>query len=210
MSVAVVEFPRLRGCSTRASSSRLLLSALVTLIPTAIVQTGSLRSLHAVERIVSRKIQPCRITCTDFDLHSHVQACAATGSWSWARSLLHDVREDGPDGVTLSARHYCHALRACAAVVDKPGGKGAQGAVRFALALVEDLRQASWLKGQPGEDAYVCAMQTCVRAQDAWSALALLDSAQDAGMRLGVALRTTAMQVYDVYWVGSSSSGNYR
>lgn len=124
-----------------------------------------------------------------------VQGCAATGSWSWARSLLRSVLADGNYRWTLSFRHYIYALSACAGVVDKPGGKETQGAVKFALALVQDLREAGWLEGKQGEDAYVLAMQTCVRAQDAWSALALLDSAQDDGIRQGTALSTAAMQV---------------
>lgn len=97
--------------------------------------------------------------------------------------------------MSLSSRHYIYALSACAAVVDKPGGKETQGAVKFALALVQDLREAGWLEGKHGGDAYVLAMQTCVRAQDAWSALALLDSAQDDGIRQSAALSTAAMQV---------------
>lgn len=125
----------------------------------------------------------------------HGQACAAIGSWSWARSLLLSARAGSKDRVLLTPKHYIHALSACAGVLSKPGGPEAQGAMKFALALIQDLRDAGWLKGQQGEDAYVLAMRTCVPAQDAWSALALLDNLEDDGIPEGPALRSAAMQV---------------
>lgn len=102
---------------------------------------------------------------------------------------------DVANGVSLNASHYLDALRSCAKVVDKPGGQHAKSAAKAALELVQDLRETGWLLGKEGEDAYMYALQACARAQDAWSALALLESALDEGLRCGVALRTRAMQV---------------
>lgn len=95
----------------------------------------------------------------------------------------------------MDVNHYLKALRACAAVVDKPGGTEAQKAARSALEMLQDIREAGWLTGKKGEEAYVCAMQACVAAEDAWSALALLDSAQDDRVWRSMKLRTAAMQV---------------
>lgn len=129
-------------------------------------------------------------------MHFHpTQACAATGSWVWARSLLSSIASGRADGAPLTRRHYLEALQACATVVDKPGGPQAQGAVKTALEMMQDLRDARWLIGREGEDAYLHAMKACVAGQDAWSALALLESADDDGVRCSMALRTAAMQV---------------
>lgn len=127
------------------------------------------------------------------------QACAATGSWAWARSLLSSIASGREDGVPLTRRHYLEALQACATVVDKPGGPQAQGAVKAALELLQDLRESRWLIGREGEDAYLHAMKACVAGQDAWSALALLESAEDDGVWCSMALRTAAMQVQRKY-----------
>lgn len=102
---------------------------------------------------------------------------------------------EGDDSIPLCDRHYLKALRACATVVDRPGGQGAKEAAIFSLALLQDIREAGWMTGERGKDAYAFAMKTCVRAQDAWSALALLDSAHDDGILQGMTLRTAAMQV---------------
>lgn len=143
----------------------------------------------------STKLSLSLFLALPYNIFQRVQACAAIGSWSWARSLLLSARAGGKDRVLLTSKHYIHALSACAGVVGKPGGAEAQGAMKFALALIQDLRDAGWLKEQQGEDAYVLAMQTCVRAQDAWSALALLDNSEDDGIPEGPALRSAAMQV---------------
>lgn len=123
------------------------------------------------------------------------QACAATASWSWARKLLRSMSINVTDGVTLNASHYLEALRACTVVVGKPGSGRTRSAANFALELLQDFREAGWLEGEYGEDAYLCAMEACVPAEDAWSALALLESAEDDKLWRSVALRTVAMQV---------------
>ncbi|CAM9769718.1 unnamed protein product [Scytosiphon promiscuus] len=125
-----------------------------------------------------------------------LKGCAATGAWSWALSLLRrmSVSPASANGGTLNVSHYLDALRSCGKVVDKPGGQHAKSAAKAALELVQDLRETGWLIGQEGEDSYTYALQACARAQDAWSALALLESALDEGLSCGVALRTMAMQ----------------
>lgn len=99
------------------------------------------------------------------------------------------------NGVHIGIEQYLYALRACAGVLGKTGGSASQGAANAALGLLEDLRQAGWLKSAGGEEAYLFAMEACVSAGDAWSALALLESAELEGMCRSVALRTAAMQV---------------
>ena len=103
---------------------------------------------------------------------------------------------DAANGVALNAAHYIDALRSCAQVVDKPGGRHAKLAAKAALELLQDVRETGWLIGRRGEEAYKHALKACTVAQDAWSALALLDSAQDDGVPCTVALRTGAMQVW--------------
>ncbi len=98
-------------------------------------------------------------------------------------------------GIPLNAVHYLDALRSCAQVVDKPGGHHAKLAAKAALELLQDVRKVGWLVGRQGEEAYKNALKACAAAQDAWSALALLDSAQDDGVALTLTLRTGAMQV---------------
>lgn len=102
---------------------------------------------------------------------------------------------DATNGVALNAAHYIDALRSCAQVVDRPGGHHAKLAAKAALELLQDARETGWLVGQQGEKAYRQALKACTAAQDAWSALALLDSAQDDSVPRTVALRTGAMQV---------------
>lgn len=102
---------------------------------------------------------------------------------------------DVVNGVPLNAAHYLDALNSCAKVVDKAGGPQAKSAAKAALGLLQDVRETGWLIGKQGEKSYMYAMKACAAAQDAWSALALLDSAQDDRVRRGVALRTGAMQV---------------
>lgn len=102
---------------------------------------------------------------------------------------------DAANGVSLNATHYMDALRSCAQVVDKPGGHHSKLAAKAALELLQDVRESGWLVGPQGEEAYRYALKACTAAQDAWSALALLDSAQDDRVRRTVALRTGAMQV---------------
>lgn len=102
---------------------------------------------------------------------------------------------DAANGVSLSAAHYIDALRSCALVVSKPGGHNAKLAAKAALELLQDVRETGWLIGRQGEAAYRYALKACTAAQDAWSALALLDSAQEDGVPRTVALRTGAMQV---------------
>eukprot|EP00752_Nemacystus_decipiens_P010113 g9014.t1 len=125
-----------------------------------------------------------------------LKGCAATGAWSWALSLLRSMSlpTDAANGVALNAAHYIDALRSCAQVVDKPGGRHAKLAAKAALELLQDGREIGWLVGRQGEEAYRYALQACTTAQDAWSALALLDSAQDDSVPRTVALRTGAMQ----------------
>eukprot|EP00903_Cladosiphon_okamuranus_P010313 g9760.t1 len=125
-----------------------------------------------------------------------LKGCAATGAWSWALSLLRSMSLsiDAANGVALNAAHYIDALRSCAQVVDKPGGHHAKLAAKAALELLQDVRETGWLIGRQGEKAYMYALKACTAAQDAWSALALLDSAQDDGVPRTVALRTGAMQ----------------
>ena len=108
---------------------------------------------------------------------------------------MRSVSADATSGIRLTVAHYLEALRSCAAVVDKPGGGQARSAAIAALELLQDIREARWLSGRQGEDAYFWAMKTCIAAQDAWSALALLESAQDDRVRRNMALRTAAMQV---------------
>lgn len=102
---------------------------------------------------------------------------------------------DVANGVPLNPSHYLNALHSCAKVVDKPGGPQAKSAAKAALGLLQDVRETGWLIGQHGEKSYMYAMRSCAVAQDAWSALALLDSAQDDRVQRSVALWTGAMQV---------------
>lgn len=108
---------------------------------------------------------------------------------------MSSVSADASSGIRLTIAHYLEALHACAAVVDKPGGGQARSAAIAALELLQDIREARWLSGRQGEEAYFWAMKACIAAQDAWSALALLESAQDDRVQRNMALRTAAMQV---------------
>ena len=108
---------------------------------------------------------------------------------------MSSVSADASSGICLTVAHYLEALRSCAAVVDKPGGGQARSAAIAALELLQDIREAGWLSGRQGEEAYFWAMKACIAAQDAWSALALLESAQDDRVQRNMALRTAAMQV---------------
>lgn len=105
------------------------------------------------------------------------------------------MADDTAEGIPLNISHYLKALRTCTAVVNKPGSALARSAATAASELLQDVREAGWLKGEQGEEAYVAAIGACIPAQDAWSALALLDSAEDDGVQRSVALRTAAMQV---------------
>lgn len=100
--------------------------------------------------------------------------------------------------MSLKASHYLDALRACGRVIDKPGGRQAQKAAVTALAMLQDMRENGWLTGRQGEAAYTNAMEACVLAEDAWSALALLDCAEDDAVRRSMELRTAGMQVHGV------------
>ncbi|CAM9324441.1 unnamed protein product [Discosporangium mesarthrocarpum] len=127
-----------------------------------------------------------------------LEGCANTGSWNWAQTLLLDASSAGPDTISLSRSHYHLALRACASVGDKSGGPGAKGAAKVGLKFIQDMRKQGFLGGCKAEGekegGYLLAMQACVKGEDAWSALAILELMEDDGMEIGVDVRTAAMQ----------------